>query len=112
MLLVPDKEHKKVFPNVPVAGFRNGKRLQDYLVRAALPRTNETRRYEPCGKNTCLVCNSTGATTTFTRFRYRLNNYKRKHRAFRKGNREIPKKLFNVHYCLDGNVWDFIISEQ
>ena len=35
LLLAPDKEHKKVFPDVPVAGFRNGKSLKDYLVRAA-----------------------------------------------------------------------------
>ena len=27
-VLVTDKEHKKVFPNVPVAGFRNGKSLK------------------------------------------------------------------------------------
>ena len=27
LLLAPDKEHKKVFPNVPVVGFRNGKGL-------------------------------------------------------------------------------------
>ena len=26
-ILAPDKEHKKVFPNVPVVGFRNGKGL-------------------------------------------------------------------------------------
>ena len=25
ILLTPNKEHKKVFPNVPVIGFRNGK---------------------------------------------------------------------------------------
>ena len=25
LLLAPDKEHKKVFPDVPVVGFRNGK---------------------------------------------------------------------------------------
>ena len=53
LLLAPDKEHKKVFPNVPVVGFRNGKSLKDYLVRAVLPRTNETGRCEPCGKKTC-----------------------------------------------------------
>ena len=28
-LLVTDKKHKKVFPNVPVVGFRNGKSLKD-----------------------------------------------------------------------------------
>ena len=44
LLLTPDKEHKKVFPAAPVAGFRKGKSLKDYLVRAALPKTNETGR--------------------------------------------------------------------
>ena len=66
LLLAPEKEHKKVFPDVPVVGFCNGKNLKDYLVRAALPKTNETRRCEPCGKKTCLVCNSIRTTTTFT----------------------------------------------
>ena len=39
---------------------------KDYLVRAALPKINETGRCEPCGKKTCLVCNSIRTTTTFT----------------------------------------------
>ena len=43
LLLAPDKEHEKVFPNVPVVGFRNGKSLEDYLIRAVLPKTNETK---------------------------------------------------------------------
>ena len=64
LLLAPDKEHK-VFPDVPVLGFRNGKSLKDYLVRATRPKANETGRCEPCGKKTCLVCNSI-RTTTFT----------------------------------------------
>ena len=63
LLLAPDKEHKKVFPNAPVVGFRYGKSLKAYLVRAALPKTNKTGR---CGKKTCLVCNSIRTTTTFT----------------------------------------------
>ena len=37
ILLTPNKEHKKLFPNVPVIGFRNGKNLKDFLVRAKLP---------------------------------------------------------------------------
>ena len=53
LLLAPDKEHKKVFPDVPAVGFRNGKSLKDYLVRAALPKTNETGRCVPCRKKTC-----------------------------------------------------------
>ena len=126
LLLASDKEHKKVFPDVSVVGFRNGKSLTDYLVRTALPKANETGRCEPCGKKTCLVCNSIRTTATFTtegcgeivkiqsgplnytskkvlyllkckvcgevtyvgkakaKFRYRFNNYKSKHRAFRK----------------------------
>ena len=56
LLLVPDKEHKKVIPDVPVVVFRNGKSLKDYLVRATLPKANETGRCEPCGRKTCLVC--------------------------------------------------------
>ena len=33
----------------------------------------------------------------------RFNNYKSKHRAFRKGNQKVPQKRFHVHYCLDGH---------
>ena len=51
-----------------------------------------------------------------TKFRYRFNYYKSKHRAFRKGNRKVPQKLFLIHYCLDGyrgiEDWDFVIFEQ
>ena len=42
ILLIPNKEHKKVFPNVPVTGFRNGKGLKDFLVRATLPILSES----------------------------------------------------------------------
>ena len=34
ILLPPDKKHKKVFPEVPIVGFRNGNIVKDYLVRA------------------------------------------------------------------------------
>ena len=42
------------------------KSLKDYLVRAALTKTIETRRYELRGKKACLVSNSIITTTTFT----------------------------------------------
>ena len=67
LLLAPNKEHKKVFTYVPVGRFRNGKSFKDYLVRATLPKTNETRRCDPCGKKTCLVFNSIRTTTNFQR---------------------------------------------
>ena len=143
ILLTPNKEHKKVFPDVPVAGFRNGKSLKDYLVRAKLSKLEESGRCEPCGKKTCLVCDSIIAIPTFstkacqktfkiqkgplncdsnkvlyllkckvcgevpyvgkvkTKFRYRFNNCKSKHRVFRKGNQEVPQKRFHAHYSLD-----------
>ena len=155
ILLTPNKEHKKVFPNVLVIGFRNGKSLKDFLVRATLPKINASGRYEPCRKKTCLVCDSISTVTTFTteacqetfkiqsgpltcdsekviyllkckvcgevpyvgkaetKFRYRFNNYKSKHSAFRKVNRKVPQKLFHTHYCLDFHSsiedWDFVI---
>ena len=50
------------------------------------------------------------------KFRYRFNDYKSKHRAFRKGNQKIPQKLFHNRYCLDGHLgtddWDFTLFEQ
>ena len=45
-LLAPDKEHKKVFPDIPVVVFPNSQNLKGYLVRAAVPNTNETGRSE------------------------------------------------------------------
>ena len=52
-----------------------------------------------------------------TKFCYRFNYYKSKHRAFRKGNRrKVPQKLFLIHYYLHGysgiEDWDFVIFEQ
>ena len=65
ILLTPNEEHKKVFPNMPVVGLWNGKSLNDYLVRVKLLKLEESRRCEPCGKKTSLVYNSISTTTTF-----------------------------------------------
>ena len=66
ILLTPNKEHNKIFPNVPDIAFRNGKGFNYFLVRATLPKLNESGRCEPCGKKTCLVCDSISTATTFT----------------------------------------------
>ena len=42
ILVAPVKEHQKVFPNVPIVGFHNGKSLKDNLVKALLPILNNT----------------------------------------------------------------------
>ena len=41
-LLTPDAQHRKVFPEVPVVGFKKGKSLKDLLVRAKVPMEKET----------------------------------------------------------------------
>ena len=52
----------------------------------------------------CKVCGDVPhVVKAKTNFRYRVNNYKSKHKAFRKGNRKVPQKLFHTHYCLDGH---------
>ena len=50
IFLTPNKEHKKVFPDVPVVGFWNGQNLKDYLVRAKLPKLDKSGKCEPSGK--------------------------------------------------------------
>ena len=47
ILLTPNKKDKKVFPNMLVIAFQNGKSLQDFLVRATLPKLNGSDRCEP-----------------------------------------------------------------
>lgn len=48
ILLAPDREHQKVFPNTSIEGFRNGKGLNDHLVRISFPAFNITSGNEPC----------------------------------------------------------------
>ena len=50
ILLTPNKEHKKIFPNALVIELRNGKSLKDYLVRDTLLILIENRRCKPCGE--------------------------------------------------------------
>ena len=51
-----------------------------------------------------------------TKFRYKFNNYKSKHKVFRKSNQKVPQKCFHTHYCLDGHSgiddWDFVIQTE
>ena len=54
ILLNSNKEHKKVLTDVSVIGFRSGKSIKDYLVRAKLTKLEESGRCEPCGKKNLL----------------------------------------------------------
>ena len=66
ILLTPDQEHKKVFQNILVVGFRNGKSLKDHLVRAKSPNVEITGRSESCGEGNCQVCDFICNTDTFS----------------------------------------------
>ena len=65
----------------------------------------------------CKVCGGVAYVgKAKTKFRYRFNNYKDKHGAFRKGNQKVPQKRFHAHYCRDGHSgiidWNFVLFEQ
>ena len=51
----PDKDHKNVFPEVPIVGCRNGKKLKNYLASAALPKMDNPGGSESYGTGTCHV---------------------------------------------------------
>ena len=42
LLLTPDAQHRKVFPEVLIVGFKRGKSLKDLLVMAKVPVEKET----------------------------------------------------------------------
>ena len=57
MLLTPDAQHRKVFPEVPIVGFKRGKSLKDLLVRAKVPVEKETDRKScGCHGKRCELC--------------------------------------------------------
>ena len=41
LLLTPNEEHRRVFHNVPIAGFKRCKSFKDILVHARLPTENK-----------------------------------------------------------------------
>ena len=69
VILACDEDHKKVFPEIPIIGFKNNKNLKSHLVRAALPDINEVGRCEPCGgkRAPCQLCSNMKNTSTFKR---------------------------------------------
>ena len=67
VILACDEDHKKVFPEVPIIGFKNNKNLKSHLVRAALPDIDEVRKCEPCGgkRPPFQLCSNMRNTSTF-----------------------------------------------
>ena len=67
MIFASDDGHKKVFPDVPMIGFKNNKNLKAHLVRSQLPDLDEVGRSEPCGGKipSCHLCENMKDTCTF-----------------------------------------------
>ena len=57
LFLIPGREHRKVFENVPTIGFKKGKSLKDILVRVEVPplKTKESS-CGPFNKPRCEIC--------------------------------------------------------
>ena len=57
LLLTPDAQHRKVFPEVAIVGFKRGKSLKHLLVRAKAPVEKETDgKSYGCQGKCCEVC--------------------------------------------------------
>ena len=57
LLLTPHREHRKVFENVPIIGFKKGKSSKDILVRAKVPPLKTKKAFcGPCNELRCEIC--------------------------------------------------------
>ena len=67
VILASDDGHKKVFPDVPMIGFKNNKNLKAHLVRSQLPDLDEVGRSKPWGgkRSPCHLCENMKDTFTF-----------------------------------------------
>ena len=74
VILDCDEAHKNVFPEVPIIGFKNNKKLKSHVVRAVLPDINEVGRCESCsGKRPpCQLCSNMKNTSTFKNEVYQI----------------------------------------
>ena len=66
-ILGPAVGHKKVFPDVPMIGFKINKNLKAQLVKSQLPDLDEVGRSKPCGRKRppCYLCENMKDTCTF-----------------------------------------------
>ena len=66
ILLIPNEEHRQVSMDVPIVGFKKGKSLNDFLVRARLPRFETTQGgSNSCSGKRCGVCDHVNVSNSF-----------------------------------------------
>ena len=67
LLLTPDKQHCKVFPEVPIVGFKRRKSIKDLLVRTKFSVEKEIDgKYFYCQGKRCKFCTFLEEKNTFT----------------------------------------------
>ena len=67
LLLTPNEEHRNVFSEVPIVGYKRSKSLKDILVRAKLPtKIKGPGESDACSGKRCGVCKYINKSTTFT----------------------------------------------
>ena len=67
LLLTPNEEHRNVFSEVPIVGYKRSKSLKDILVRAKLPtKIKGPGESDACSIKRCGVCKYVNTSTTFT----------------------------------------------
>ena len=67
ILLTPNEEHKKVFPDVPLVGFKNNKSLKGLLVNSCLKNLEREGGSQKCNGRICEICNLIQETSTFSK---------------------------------------------
>ena len=67
VILASHNGHKKVFPDVPLTGFKINRNLKAHLVRSQLPDLDEVVKSKPCGgkRPPCHLCENMKDTCTF-----------------------------------------------
>jgi len=66
LLLTPDSEHRNIFQNIPIVGFKRGRSLKDLLVRAKLSKVDKGEgKSAGCGGKRCGVCSFLKETYSF-----------------------------------------------
>ena len=65
VLLTPDTEHQNVFKTAPIIGFKRGKSLKDYLVRAKVREDQQEGESKKCEGKRCGVCEHIVETNCF-----------------------------------------------
>ena len=102
VILASDDGHKKVFPDVPMIGFKINKNLKAHLVRLQLPDLDEVGRSKPSGgkRSPCHLCENMKDTCTFKSKHLKSDSYLSKKIIFICFNESPLKIVKNAFYFI------------